>query len=50
MIIEEQVVGSVSADQWKFTKLPEFVKKCADIYNADETSLFYCVVLDASLS
>jgi hypothetical protein len=53
MITEEQVVGFldgnagfVSVDQWKFTNLPEFLKKCcADIYNADETSLFYCSAL-----
>jgi hypothetical protein len=41
----------VSADQWKFTKLPNlFMKCCADVYNVDETSLFYCAMLHASLS
>jgi hypothetical protein len=41
----------VSADQWKFTKLPNFLKQCCvDIYNADETSLFYCATLVLSLS
>jgi hypothetical protein len=41
----------VSADQWKFTKLPNLLMKCcADVYNVDETSSFYCAMLDASLS
>jgi hypothetical protein len=41
----------VSADQWKFTKLPNLLmKSCADVYNVDRTSLFYCARLDASLS
>jgi hypothetical protein len=40
----------VSADQWKCTKLPEFLTKCClYIYNANETSLLYCAALDASL-
>jgi hypothetical protein len=41
----------VSAEQWKFRKLPNLHKKCCtDIYSADETGLFYCVAMDASLS
>jgi hypothetical protein len=36
---------------WKFTKLPEFLNKCcADMKNADKTSLFYCAALVAPLS
>jgi hypothetical protein len=39
------------ADQWKFAGLPNLLKKFyADIYNADEIGLFYCAMLDASLS
>jgi hypothetical protein len=40
----------VGADQWKFTKLPNLMKCCAEVCNVDETSLFYCAILDASLS
>jgi hypothetical protein len=40
-----------SADQWKFTKLPNpLMRCCADIYSVDEPSLFYCAMLHASLS
>jgi hypothetical protein len=43
--------AAVVNDQWKFTKLPNFLKQfCAHIYSADEIGLFYCVTLDASLS
>jgi hypothetical protein len=38
----------VNAEQWKFTRMPEFLKKCcAGIYSANETSLFYCAMLNA---
>jgi hypothetical protein len=44
--------SAVSAEQCKSTKLPNFLQKfCADdIYNADETGLFYCVTPEGSLS
>jgi hypothetical protein len=51
--MEMLVLDSVkeSADQCIFTKLPNLLKKCcADIYNAEETNLFYCATLDASQS
>ncbi|XP_067126959.1 tigger transposable element-derived protein 6-like [Centruroides vittatus] len=43
---------SVSTGQWKSTKLSSLLQKfCADdIYNADETSLFYCATPDSFLS
>jgi hypothetical protein len=47
---EKTVLLLLSADQWNFTKLPEFHKKCADIYSAVETSLFYCATLYDSIS
>jgi hypothetical protein len=44
--------GEDSGEQWKSTKLPNLLQKfCADnIYDADETGLFYCATLDGSLS
>jgi membrane protein involved in colicin uptake len=43
---------AVSAEQWKSTKLPDLLQKCSagDIYNADETGLFYRAKPDGSLS
>jgi hypothetical protein len=48
----EDSADAVSAEQWKFTKLPDFLQKfCADdICNADKTSLFYRAPPDGSLS
>jgi hypothetical protein len=42
---------AVSAEHWKATKLPNMLQKiCTDnIYNANETGLFYCATLDGSL-
>jgi hypothetical protein len=49
---ENGSVDAVSNEQWKSTKLPNFLQKfCADnIYNADETGLFYCATPDGSLT
>jgi hypothetical protein len=48
---ERTVLFLLSADQWKFTNLPNLLMKCcADVYSVEETSLFYCATLDASLS
>jgi hypothetical protein len=40
---EKGIAGAVSAEQWKYAKLPNLLQKfCTDdIYNADETGLFY---------
>jgi cupin superfamily acireductone dioxygenase involved in methionine salvage len=41
---QKNSADAVSTEQWKFTKLPNLLKKfCSDdIYNADEIRLFYC--------
>jgi hypothetical protein len=49
---ETDSADAVSAEQCKSTQLPNLLQKfCADeIYNADETGLFYHATLDGSLS
>jgi hypothetical protein len=49
---EKGNADAVSADRWKYTKLPNLPQKfCADdIYNADETGLFCCAMPDGFLS
>jgi hypothetical protein len=49
---EEDSSDAGSAEKWKSTKLPNLLQKfCADdIYNADETGLFYHATPDGSLS
>jgi hypothetical protein len=47
--------GSADAgdtEQWKSSKLPNLLRKCYtdDIYNSDETDLFYLAMLDFSVS
>jgi hypothetical protein len=41
----------LSAEQWKYTKLSGLLQKFSsdDIYNAEETDVFYIAMLDASL-
>jgi hypothetical protein len=47
-----RTADAVSSEQWKSTKLQKLLQKfCADdIYNANETGLFYCATPDSSLS
>jgi hypothetical protein len=48
----EDSADAVSDEKWKSTKLPNLLQKCCvdDIYNADETGLFYPVMPDRFLS
>jgi hypothetical protein len=49
---EKGSADAVSAEQWKSTKLPNLLQKCSadDLYNADETGLFYRSKPNGSLS
>jgi hypothetical protein len=49
---EKSSADAVNAEKLKSTKLPNLLQKCCadDIYNADETGLFYCATPDGSLS
>jgi hypothetical protein len=49
---ERDSADAISAERWKSTKLPNLLQKfCAcDIYNADETGMFYPATPDGSLS
>jgi len=48
---EKSSADTNGANEWSLTKLPEILKKISpqDIYNADETGLFYRATLDGSL-
>ncbi|XP_060872747.1 tigger transposable element-derived protein 6-like [Metopolophium dirhodum] len=48
---EKASANSEYADEWKFTKLPQILAKFSfdDIYNADETGLYYRATPDGSL-
>jgi hypothetical protein len=49
---EKDSADTVSAEQWKSTRLPNLQQKfCADdIYSANETGLFYCAMPDGPQS
>jgi hypothetical protein len=49
---EKGSADAVSAEQWKSTKLQDLLQKCCahDLYNADETGLFYHAKPDGSQS
>jgi hypothetical protein len=49
---EKDSADAVNAEKWKSTKLPNLHQKCCtdNIYNANETGLFYPATLDGSLS
>lgn len=48
---EKASANSEYADEWKYTKLPQILAKFSldDIYNADETGLYYRATPDGSL-